>query len=368
VSQNSFAPDENIFRALLEAAPDPIIVVNESGMMVLVNSQTEKVLGYTRNDLVGQRIEMLLPEDLRAGHVGRREGYVQKPKTRPMGVGLDLKARRRDGSLLPVEISLSPVETNDGRYFISVLRDVTERKMHEAKLSAYAEDLARSNSDLEQFAYVASHDLQEPLRIISGYCQLFERRYKSLLDDDGRKYLGYMNDGALRMQDLIADLLSWSRVSSKARELTPLDLNQCLDAALNNLGLFINEQGATVERDELPRIKGDLNQLVQLFQNLIGNAVKFRGQNSPAVRIGVEKRADMWVIKVSDNGIGFDMQYADRIFTIFQRLHSREQYKGTGIGLAICKKVVERHGGKIWVESRQGYGTTFYFSLPMLNE
>ena len=357
--------DESMFRALLEAAPDPIIVMAEDGRIAIVNGQTEKVLGYRRDELLGEKVEVLLPTELRSSHVANREGYVRSPHTRPMGVGLDLRARRKDGTLVPVEISLSPLETPTGKFVVSVLRDVTERKVQEAKLSAYADDLARSNSDLEQFAYVASHDLQEPLRIITGYCQLLERRYREQFDADGRKYLGYIADGSLRMQELITDLLSYSRVASKAKPLVPTATRGVVDKVLANLQLYIDENRATIECGELPTVQGDTNQLVQLFQNLIANAVKFHGATPAVIRVSAVQEDGASIFSVADNGIGFDMKYADKIFTIFQRLHSRDKYPGTGIGLAICKKVVERHGGKIWVESKPGVGSTFFFSLPM---
>ncbi|HEX2025711.1 MAG TPA: ATP-binding protein [Actinomycetota bacterium] len=225
-------------------------------------------------------------------------------------------------------------------------------------------ELERSNKELEQFAYIASHDLQEPLRIVAGYADLLARRYRGKLDGDADEFIGYMVEGVGRMQALINDLLQYSRVGTKGREPQPTDVQQALDQALRNLGKTLDESGARVEAEPLPTVPADEGQLVQLFQNLIGNAVKFQGDEPPRVRVEAERRNGEWEFSVADNGIGIDPDYGEQIFEIFQRLHTREEFAGTGIGLAICRKIVDRHGGRIWVESTPGHGSTFRFTIP----
>jgi light-regulated signal transduction histidine kinase (bacteriophytochrome) len=239
-----------------------------------------------------------------------------------------------------------------------------ERERAQAALQQTAEDLKRSNRDLEQFAYVASHDLQEPLRAVGGYVKLLQLRYPDKLDDKARGYIAGAFDGATRMERLIRDLLAYSRAGTHRGAMVPAALDPVLDQALSNLQAGIESASATVTRDPMPTLPVDATQMMQLFQNLIGNALKFHGESPLQIHVGARRQAGRWVFSVRDNGIGIEPQYFEKLFQVFQRLHTRNDYPGTGIGLAICKKIVERHGGSIWVESQPGKGATFYFSIP----
>jgi light-regulated signal transduction histidine kinase (bacteriophytochrome) len=243
-------------------------------------------------------------------------------------------------------------------------RDITELKLAEAELRHQQQDLARSNAELQQFAYVASHDLQEPLRMVTSYLELLKRRYAGKLDIKADQFIDFAVDGATRMQTLINGLLSYSRVGVQSKPLAQVDCTLALHHALRNLQVTIFENRAIITHDPLPIVNADPTQLTQLFQNLIGNAIKFRQGDRPQIHIGYESKNDDWLLSVRDNGIGIEQQYIERIFLIFQRLHSRAEYPGTGIGLALCKKIVERVGGELWVESSPGKGSTFYFSIP----
>jgi two-component system, sensor histidine kinase and response regulator len=235
-----------------------------------------------------------------------------------------------------------------------------------ARLKRQALELARSNKELEQFAYVASHDLQEPLRMISAYTQLLSKKYSNDLDKEAMEFMGFTVNGVSRMQALVSDLLEYSRVGRGNKELMPIDCDDILENVLNTFGTKIEESKAVITHELLPNVVGDELQFFQLFQNLIGNALKFRGDRDPRIAISAEEEGDYWIFSVKDNGIGIESNYSDRIFLIFQRLHSHDAYPGTGIGLAICKKIVEHHGGKIWFESQPGVGSTFYFTIPRL--
>jgi signal transduction histidine kinase len=242
--------------------------------------------------------------------------------------------------------------------------EIAERKRAAATLAERSQELARSNAELDQLLYVASHDLQEPLRMIAGYLQLLERRYKDKLDSDANEFIDFAVDGAKRMRDLINDLLTYSRVGTRGKPLTATDCGAVLEEALHHLGMVIEDSGAKVESDPLPEVKADATQLMQVFQNLIGNAIKFRRDEAPLIHIEVEREDGFWRFSVRDNGLGIPAHQFERVFVVFQRLHGPGEYPGTGIGLPLCKKIVERHGGRIWVESQVDVGSTFMFTLP----
>jgi PAS domain S-box-containing protein len=359
-----FQRSETLFRGLLESAPDAMVITDSNGRIVLVNRQVEEMFGYQRHELLDHPIEMLMPARFRDAHLKHRGHYVHDPQTRNMGGGLELYGLHKNGSEFSVEISLSPLVSDEGMLVSSAIRDVTERKQTEDALKRSAADLAHSNAELEQFAYIASHDLQEPLRAVSGCMQLLQQRYQGQLDARADELITHAVDGSSRMQTLIRDLLAYARVSTRGRDLEPIDSETVLKEALSNLATVIQESGAVVTHGALPTVAADPTQLLQVFQNLIGNAIKYRGERPPEVHIDVEHRAGEWQFTMRDNGIGIDPQYFERIFGIFQRLHTRREYPGTGIGLALCKKIIERHGGRIWVASKPEAGATFCFTIP----
>jgi PAS domain S-box-containing protein len=356
--------EDQTFRDLLEAAPDGILVVADDGNVVLANARALALSGYSYADLVGKPVEQLLPAAKRAAHTKMRGSYFADPHMRPMGVGLDLTCQSADGRSIPVEISLSPFQYGGCRCAIAIVRDVTEARRIDRDLQRTVAELERSNQELERFAYVASHDLQEPLRMVSGYVQLLKRRSAGKVDAEGVEYIAFAVDGVKRMQILINDLLTYSRVTAKPQTLADVPLDAVRDLALANLAAAVAETGAVVTSDPLPTVRGDRVQLVQLLQNLIGNAIKFHAAGEkPEVHISAKTDGGVCQLSVRDYGIGIDPQYAEKIFVIFQRLHSREASPGTGIGLALCKRIAERHGGRIWFEPAPGRGTIFHVRL-----
>jgi PAS domain S-box-containing protein len=364
-AQERMRVSEAMFAGILAIASDAVVTVDAEQHIIFFNKGAEFIFGHSAEEVKGRPLELLIPEQYRDGHAELVRGFGRSSvPARRMGERGQIYGLRKSGEVFPADASISKLEIEGRRIYTAVLRDATERRQTEAALSSQAEELARSNADLEQFAYVASHDLQEPLRMVASYTQLLSRRYSGKLDDDAEEFIGYAVDGVRRMQELINDLLAYSRVGTRGGDFGATELEPVVRRVLATLAPAIEESGAIVTCDPMPTIEGDPVQLGQLFQNLIGNALKFRGEDSPRVHIGAERGDEEWVFTVSDNGIGIAPEFVNRIWIIFQRLHSREEYPGTGIGLAICKKIVERHGGHISVESEPGKGSTFRFTIP----
>ena len=361
-TEEALRESERKFRDLYDNAPLGYHEYNLEGRITNVNRTDLEMLGYPAQEIIGPPIWKLnVNEETVRGHVMAKLTGAQPP-----GKELERIYRRKDGTTFSVLIEDRLILDEKGgiKGIRCMIQDITERKRVEEALQEKTEELARSNKDLEQFAYVASHDLQEPLRMVTSYVQLLARRYKGKLDSDADDFIGFAVDGAVRMWKLINDLLTYSRVGIRGKESESTDSETVLNQSFNDLKVAIEENGAVVTHDPLPTVMVDRSQLGQLFQNLVGNAIKFRGNEPPRVAISASRNGNGWTFSVRDNGVGIAPEYSERIFIIFQRLHSRQKYAGTGIGLAICKKIVERHGGRIWVESEVGKGATFYFTLP----
>jgi PAS domain S-box-containing protein len=355
---------EERFRLVVESSPSAMVLVNQEGNITLINKQIEILFGYKRTELIGNKLEILIPERF-THHVSYRNRFLESPLTRAMGVGRDLFARRKDGSEIQVEIGLNPIETEDGQLVLASIIDITERKIQELSLKKQVE-LETKNKELEQFAFVASHDLQEPLRTISNYMQIFEEDYLTKLDDNAKTYIQSVNNATKRMSMLVKALLDFSRLG-RDRKLAYVDCRKLLDNVISDLQDMIKKSNATIEVSEMPSLNIYEVEISQLFQNLITNAIKFQAEGAkPILRISSKKLTDKWQFSVGDNGIGIAPIHFQRIFDIFQRLHTNAEYEGNGIGLANCKKIVELHQGEIWVESAQGKGTTFNFTIPQL--
>lgn len=346
---------------LLDHANAPIIVWDADTRVTRFNNAFQQLTGYSAEEVVGRELAMLFPAGSRAESLAKIEAALAGE----FWESVEIPILRKDGGTCIALWNSANVCGEDGRLMATIAQgvDITVRKLAEEGLREAVTALEKSNAELERFAYVASHDLQEPLRTVASYVQLLEKRYGDRLDDDAKDFMGYAVDGAKRMQVLIDDLLAYSRVATRSEPLEPVDVESVLSRVLGNLAVAIEESGADVTHDRLPRAMGDETQLIQLLQNLIENGIKFRGDEPPKVHVGVESEDGKLVFSVSDNGIGIDPEYFERIFVIFQRLHSRGDYPGTGIGLAVAKRIVERHGGRMWVRSEKKKGAVFYFTL-----
>jgi PAS domain S-box-containing protein len=366
-AEEALRQSEQKFRAIFDGTFQFIGLLNPEGIVLEANQPALEAIGAKLADIAGQAFwatpwwthSPILQKQLKQAIGRAAQGEL---------VRFEAEHILADGASIFVDFSLKPVFDLQGKVVMLIPegRDINDRKRAEIILQNQQQELARSNAELQQFAYVASHDLQEPLRMITSYLELLERRYKGQLDDKADKFIAYAVDGAARMQILINDLLSYSRVGSRGQELELVDCEKILQNVLHNLQMSIEQSNATITHTPLPQVNADPSQLTQLFQNLISNALKFRQEASPQIHVAVQSSDDKWLFSVQDNGIGMEVQYLDRIFIIFQRLHSKTEYPGTGIGLAVCKKIVEQHGGTLSVDSQPGLGSTFHFTLPHL--
>jgi PAS domain S-box-containing protein len=366
-SEQEVRESEERFRVLIDGVRDyAIVMLDREGRVATWNVGAENINGYHSAEVIGQSFAAFYsPEDIQHG----------KPEEALIAASTsgrheeDGWQMRKDGSRFWNNAVLTALRDPAGSLlgFSMVSRDISEQKRHLDAMERKTAELKRSNDELEQFAYVASHDLQEPLRMVASYTQLLAKRYAGRLDADAHEFIGFAVDGANRMQRLIQDLLAYSRVGSQGKELCPTSSEDALTRALVNLQPAIEKSGALVTHDPLPTVLGDDLQVTQLFQNLVGNAVKYHGLHAPKIHIGSGKNGNReWTFAISDNGIGIPSEHFDRIFVMFQRLHGRDEFGGTGIGLTVCKKIVERHGGRMWVESKPGHGSTFRFTMPEL--
>ncbi|MBE3037181.1 MAG: PAS domain S-box protein [Candidatus Atribacteria bacterium] len=344
---------------IIDVMPDGLTISNMKGTIIIVNKAFIEITGFKEEEIVGKQTvdlfkELVKPDDNK--RVLDSLNAVLREETTPT---IEFTIISKSGKETTFARTTSIVKNSAGtpQKIIAIFNDITRRKLAE-------QDLKRSNIDLEKFAYVASHDLQEPLRMMASYISLLEKRYKDKLDSDANDFISFIVDGAKRMQQLINDLLAFSRAGASSKPFENIDMESVLKIAELNLGLAIKESKAKITWEPLPVIKADEAQMVQIFQNLIDNAIKFRDKEPPIIHISAKQEESDWIFWVKDNGIGIDPKYFDRIFLIFQRLHNRDKYPGTGIGLAIVKRIVESYGGRVWIESELQKGSTFYFTIP----
>lgn len=347
-----------LFNAVFENAVDGLITIDSKGRIQQFNKASERLFGYEASEVIGQNVNMLMPEPYQSEHDGYLRRHQETGERKIIGIGREVEGKRKDGSTFPMDLSVSKVALDSEILYSGIVRDISERKESE-------EAVLQSNEELERFAYIVSHDLQEPLRMVQSFADLLEDDYGGTLDERAEGYIHHMVSSARRMQGMINDLLEYSRLDNQEGGMDKLDANERLAAALENLAAAIQDKDAKVTSDDLPMIKGNRVHFTSLLQNLVGNAIKYTDEGvQPQIHIGVKDNKSNWLFSIKDNGIGIAEEDLSEVFTVFQRAKTKKQYKGTGIGLAICKKIVKSIGGDIWVESAIGKGSTFYFTIP----
>ena len=362
-AERHLAQMEGRYRGLLEAAPDAMVVVDQAGEIVLLNLQAEKQFGYRRDELLGQKVKNIIPEGFAERLIADDLRSAEDALAQQIGTGLELTGRRKDAGEFPIEIMLSPLQSAEGILVTAAIRDITERKRHERTLQEKNNELQVAVNELDAFSYSVSHDLRAPLRAIDGFSQILLKQYGPLLSGEPRKYLQRVRDNTVQMGHLVDDLLRFSRLGRQplAKQLVPT--GKIVEQALREARQQAAGRSVNVSVGDLPPAWGDAALLKQVFMNLIDNAFKYtRLRDHAVVEIGSRKIGDEQVFLVRDNGVGFDMQYADQLFDVFQRLHRAEDFAGTGVGLAIVQRIVQRHGGRVWAEAAVDHGATFYFT------
>lgn len=353
-------------QAIVDNVLDGIITINERGQVESYNRACETIFGYSAEEVIGQNVKMLMPEPYHSGHDGYLAHYMNTGEARIIGTaGREAQGRRKDGSVFPLDLSVSAFTVDGVRHFCGIVRDITKAKQAEEARGRLLARLTESNTELERFAYVASHDMQEPLRMVLNFSQIIAKDYEDSLDEDGKEYLRIVGDSALRMREMVHDLLEYARLGREGATIVDVDMAVELDHVKTNLGQLIADTGAIVTSDPLPFIQGNPVQIMRLLQNLISNAIKYQAPgNTPVIHIGVVAEPGWWHFIVRDNGLGIEPAFIEQVFEPFRRLHTWESIKGTGLGLAVCKKIVESHGGRIWATSVKTGGTEFHITLP----
>lgn len=349
---------ERRFGALLQAAPDATIISDEQGKIRMVNHQAERLFGYNQKEMIDQPVEILIPASLHTAHGHHRNGFMKKASVRSMGAGLELFAVKKDGQEFPVEISLSPIRTDEGLMVIASVRDISARK-------ALENTLRRTNAELEAFTYSVSHDLRAPLRGIVGFTAILEEEYGDKLDEEGRRIAGVIKSNTLKMGNLIDDLLAFSRLGRQEINKSQVDCTAMVKEIIAEMSKAHSEIIIHWNMGILPVVEADPTTLRQVWINLISNAIKYSSKSpSPEIEIGAKLDKGEQIFYIKDNGVGFDNKYRDKLFRVFSRLHSEEEFEGTGVGLALVDKIITRHGGRVWAEGKTGEGACFYFSIP----
>jgi len=350
---------EEKFYALLDSAPDATVIVNEEGVIQMANTQTEKLFGYSRHEIIGKPVEVFIPIELRSRHIHHRADFARSSKVRAMGVGIELNAVKKDGSMFPVEISLSPIQTEEGMLISAAIRDITHRKELETELK-------KINTELEAFTYSVSHDLRAPLRGIIGFTNVLEEEYSSKLDNEAKRITSIIKANTIRMGRLIDDLLNFSRTGKQEIVKADFSTKAMVHEVINEITGQYEIEGIEWDIRELLPARGDISTIRQVWVNLISNAVKYsRNKPRPVIEIGSWLDNGFAVFYVKDNGVGFDEQYKDKLFRVFQRLHDADEFEGTGVGLAVVEKIISRHKGKVWAEGKMNEGAGFYFTIPV---